>query len=250
MANNPFAKFNKNIAKEYNIEIAVFLQLMIDNEEYKKNNKITKTLKELEIEFEFWSQNKIRKMLDVLQKEKIISSKKDNKGLNQTKTYFINELFIKKYNIVDSENNIKTSNETEKLVTSFSENTSTYRITSLLIEEIKKLDRKANINENTFNNWMKDIDKLQRIDKRTEEEINFVIKWVFKNDFWKTNILSANKLRKQFQRLVIQSKYKPRVVNNTSKLQTGEYKEIKIKRSLETKETQKDYKEIVLERNW
>lgn len=55
--------------------------------------------------------------------------------------------------------------------------------------------------------WAGDIEKLRRIDKATEEQIMFVIRWLFEgtgkdSDFWRPNIQSASKLREKFQTLV------------------------------------------------
>jgi len=49
--------------------------------------------------------------------------------------------------------------------------------------------------------WSKDIEKLIRIDKAEPDDIKKVIKWVSEDDFWFSNILSGNKLRKQFTQL-------------------------------------------------
>lgn len=56
--------------------------------------------------------------------------------------------------------------------------------------------------------WANDIDLMIRIDKRTEEEIDAVIKFSQLDNFWKTNILSAGKLRKQFDQLYLQMQQK------------------------------------------
>lgn len=55
--------------------------------------------------------------------------------------------------------------------------------------------------------WAADIDKLKRIDKATDEQISFVINWLFKSEtkdsqFWRVNIESGRKLREKFQTLV------------------------------------------------
>jgi hypothetical protein len=53
-------------------------------------------------------------------------------------------------------------------------------------------------------NWAKDIDKLNRIDGRGWDEIEDVIKWCQNDSFWKSNILSGSKLRKQYPKLRLQ----------------------------------------------
>lgn len=56
----------------------------------------------------------------------------------------------------------------------------------------------------TLDRWAEDINKIIRLDKRTEQQVEYVIRWVQRNDFWAKNILSGSKLRKQFNRLVVE----------------------------------------------
>lgn len=49
--------------------------------------------------------------------------------------------------------------------------------------------------------WITDMDKLNRIDQRTWQEIEHIINWSQNDSFWRTNILSPGKLRKQFDQL-------------------------------------------------
>jgi hypothetical protein len=50
------------------------------------------------------------------------------------------------------------------------------------------------------------MDKILRIDKRDEKDIEEVIYFATSDSFWKANILSASKLRKQFDQLYIKMK--------------------------------------------
>jgi len=59
--------------------------------------------------------------------------------------------------------------------------------------------------------WADEIRKLREIDKQTPEEIEKVIKWCQDDDFWKSNILSTTKLRKQFPTLLVQMNKKAKV---------------------------------------
>jgi phage replication O-like protein O len=52
-----------------------------------------------------------------------------------------------------------------------------------------------------LNKWGIDIDKMIRVDSRDPNDIESVIRWCQEDDFWKNNILSAGKLRKQFDQL-------------------------------------------------
>jgi len=55
--------------------------------------------------------------------------------------------------------------------------------------------------------WAEDIEKMKRIDNVTDEQISAMIAWLYYSDekdavFWRGNIQSGDKLRKQFPRLV------------------------------------------------
>ena len=47
---------------------------------------------------------------------------------------------------------------------------------------------------------------MRRIDKRTEEQIRYLIEWCQQDSFWQGNILSTKKLREKFDTLVAQVK--------------------------------------------
>jgi hypothetical protein len=53
--------------------------------------------------------------------------------------------------------------------------------------------------------WANDIRLLVESDGYPTEEVDAVIRWCQKDDFWKANILSAGKLREQFPRLRMQA---------------------------------------------
>lgn len=52
-----------------------------------------------------------------------------------------------------------------------------------------------------LNSWAKEFDLMIRSDSRTVPDIEAVMVWSQKDAFWRTNILSAGKLRKQFDQL-------------------------------------------------
>jgi hypothetical protein len=86
-----------------------------------------------------------------------------------------------------------------------------------LTEKLKTLilqnDPKAKIPDNLIN-WQKEIDKLIRLDKREYAEIDKVIAWCQNDNFWKTVVLSADKLRKKFPQLFLQMNNNGNVKNN------------------------------------
>jgi hypothetical protein len=56
--------------------------------------------------------------------------------------------------------------------------------------------------------WANEIDRMKRLDGRTEEEIRQALYFAINDSFWKQNIRSAKKLREKFETLIIQSKQK------------------------------------------
>ena len=83
-----------------------------------------------------------------------------------------------------------------------------HKLALLLFELMKKNDPK--IKEPNFDKWSISIERLNRIDARSYTEIEAVIRWCQIDEFWHKNILSADKLRKQFTQLFLkmQDKYK------------------------------------------
>jgi hypothetical protein len=78
------------------------------------------------------------------------------------------------------------------------------RMSELLYSLIK--ERNPNHKRPNFQNWAEHIDKMKRIDKRTESEIEGAIRWSQQDNFWKNNILSTDKLRKQYDKLYLRAK--------------------------------------------
>lgn len=54
--------------------------------------------------------------------------------------------------------------------------------------------------------WAADIEKLNRIDGYPYDVIMAVVRWSQDDDFWKQNIRSGSKLRKQFETLLVRMK--------------------------------------------
>ncbi len=86
-----------------------------------------------------------------------------------------------------------------KEVKTFSSDSSEIRLASLLLERI--VSRLPGFKKPDLQKWAVEIDRMIRIDERPPEEIRRVIEWCQTDDFWQNNILSAGKLRKQFDQL-------------------------------------------------
>jgi DNA-binding PadR family transcriptional regulator len=80
----------------------------------------------------------------------------------------------------------------------------------LLLEAIKKT--KPDIKPPNLGSWEKEIDRMLRLDKRSEESLKAILQWLPKapmgsNGFcWANNILSAEALRTQFDKLELAMK--------------------------------------------
>lgn len=57
--------------------------------------------------------------------------------------------------------------------------------------------------------WAGEIDRLLRLDGRTPERVEGVIRWYQKDPFWQTNILDPFALRKHFDRLELEMAQRP-----------------------------------------
>lgn len=56
--------------------------------------------------------------------------------------------------------------------------------------------------------WCVEVDRMKRLDKHSEQEIEEALKFAMTDVFWKKNILSISKFRKQFDKLIIQARNK------------------------------------------
>jgi len=99
---------------------------------------------------------------------------------------------------VKKDKNVKNDN---KVITTTSEekNHIPLRLSKKLFSLILQNDPEAKAPN--FEKWSEDVEKLIRIDHRTPDQIYHVIQWTQQDDFWKSNILSASKLREQFPQL-------------------------------------------------
>lgn len=83
----------------------------------------------------------------------------------------------------------------------YSPDSDEFRLSNLLYELIKKNNPK--FKEPNLDNWCGHVDKMIRLDKRSVDDIEVVIRWCQEDNFWHKNILSTDKLRKQFDKLYI-----------------------------------------------
>ncbi|MBC2190508.1 phage replisome organizer N-terminal domain-containing protein [Listeria booriae] len=70
----------------------------------------------------------------------------------------------------------------------------------------KMLENNPEAKKPNLNSWANTFRLTMERDKRTAEQIIYLIDWSQQNHFWHKNILSANAIRKQFDRLVLEIK--------------------------------------------
>lgn len=79
------------------------------------------------------------------------------------------------------------------------EDSDAYRLASLLFQKIQS--RKSTFKKPNLKEWGTVIDRMVRLDGRDLKTIENVIGWCQQDSFWQNNILSTEKLRKQFDQL-------------------------------------------------
>jgi hypothetical protein len=76
----------------------------------------------------------------------------------------------------------------------------------LLLELILKNNPEAK--KPNLDKWADEFRKIRDIDNRTDEQVKYLIKWSQADSFWHRNIRSPEKLRKQWDQLVLEVKGK------------------------------------------
>jgi hypothetical protein len=184
--------------------------------EVKKGSFITSELKLMD-RWD-WGKAKLRNFLELLEKDEMIIKKSDRKKTTITIcNYCI-------YHDYETENRPQTDHEqtTNRLPADTNKNeknekkkdsrqkqvydeTSIYYQLALKLYEgiLKNMPDKK---EPNLNQWADDFRKLVEIDGKDPKHVETVIKWTQSNDFWWKNILSADKLRKQYERLAAEAR--------------------------------------------
>lgn len=89
----------------------------------------------------------------------------------------------------------------------YSPNSNAWRLSDLLLSYI--FERNNNFKKPDLQKWAIHIDRMIRLDKRNPVEIKKVIKWCQQNTFWQNNILSTEKLKIQYDQLIMKMNTKP-----------------------------------------
>lgn len=96
---------------------------------------------------------------------------------------------------------IPTINNIKKKET-FCPNSVEIRTSELLLNLIRT--RNPNFKQPDLQKWAKHVDLMIRLDKRPVDEIEKIVLWCQSDSFWQNNILSTDKLRKQYDKLFMQ----------------------------------------------
>lgn len=67
----------------------------------------------------------------------------------------------------------------------------------------RMLENNPDVKKPNFDKWADEFRLIRERDNRTEEQIRYLIDWTQSDSFWKGNILSPSKLRKQFDQLAV-----------------------------------------------
>ena len=113
-------------------------------------------------------------------------------------------------NHLDTEEKRREEKRSKEKIINYSQKS--LELSKLLYKLIKKNNPSWYVKPN-LDKWAEDMDKINRLDKdpitgakRTFEQIEWMIEWSQKDDFWSQNILSPAKLRKQFNQMVVKAK--------------------------------------------
>lgn len=98
-------------------------------------------------------------------------------------------------------NSTKDSNNVAK---KFADNSIPYRLANHLKKEILNQDPNTKVPED-LTSWATDADRMIRLDKRDPQEAANLITWAQHDSFWRSNILSMSKFRKQYDKLRLQA---------------------------------------------
>ena len=108
--------------------------------------------------------------------------------------------------------NKKVKKERKKELNSYVENSDEFQLAKLLsdlmIQNNPDNTTSKKAEKDNFQKWSDDIRKMNQIDKRTFEQIKYLINWSQKDSFWSSNIQSPSKLRDKFDTLAGQVKRK------------------------------------------
>jgi len=101
--------------------------------------------------------------------------------------------------VAQSSNTIEQVTKATPSIKNLRPNSEASRLAQLLLDLI--LERKPDFRKPDLSAWSKTFERLLRLDCRTPDRVEAVIRWCQGDSFWQNNILSADTLREKFDRL-------------------------------------------------
>lgn len=100
----------------------------------------------------------------------------------------------------------------------YSDDSFEIKCVSYLIKSIKDEMPNAKVpsNEEQIDKWCDNIEKMVRLDKRTQDDIYNTLVFARTNSFWKVNIRSTSSLRDKYETLYLQMKSKKETPNQST----------------------------------
>jgi len=225
--------FNIDIAEELqSAELAILLHHFIywiefnaraDKNFYEGCYWMYQTTESIANHFPYWSKDKIKRLIQRLVDKKILKKSNYNKTkFDRTVWYTVDIKYLntkrrnRQMENTESSNgkdiiappipDTKTDTETKRKETKRKGekeymSDASIGLANFLLSEIKK--HHPGFKNPNLQKWAVSIGEMLVTDKRKEEDIKKVIAWSQQDKFWKTNILSGNKLRIQFDKLHI-----------------------------------------------
>ncbi|QGF21760.1 putative replication initiator [Bacillus phage vB_BcM_Sam46] len=175
-----------------------------------------------------WSNTKVVEFLNLLESDNMIVVKKDTKKtvitivnwgfyqLSEEKKRHENDTKTTQKHTINNDNkdnkkDIKEISSEKPKRKKYSFDDTHMKIGQFLFEKIR--ENFPNTKEPNFDMWANEVRLMMEKDNRSKRDIHDVIVWTANNSFWRKNILSTDKLRKQFDKLLIemQDDKKPKV---------------------------------------
>lgn len=168
-----------------------------------------------------WSNTKVTQFLNLLQSDGMIVLKSDSKKTLITITNYHDyqkredgkatqnrqDNDVKQMEIHTNKNDKELKNDKEvkdsscRKSKSYDEKSIPYQLALRLLNSIR--ENNPGFKEPNLQKWSDDFRLMIERDNRLPEEITTLIDWCQQDSFWKTNILSPSKLRKQYDQLVL-----------------------------------------------
>lgn len=105
---------------------------------------------------------------------------------------------------LNTNNNVNKENKKERPKHVYDDASIFYQLAIYFYEQI--LQNNQNFKKPNLQTWSDDIRKMMEIDKRTEDQIKYLMKWVQQDEFEMANVLCPSKLRARYDQLVIKVK--------------------------------------------